>query len=230
MFLLQQKDGQKAVSVRDVGVHTQLQTSEVLRENLHGKLDGGGNQSAEPEEQSQAVNQMQEGGMREMRNPQKTGGSPQGFQPGEQRPCQFDDLMLALSHENPLGRMATNEETFEALQNMWRPCKEARDVPKTFSEMEEAWRSLSSSESITKWNSHCEGKFLIHLSPVFIKGIFPLVDGLPRGVVPSGDPGNQSYANATAEARAVRLKGYGNAIVPPLAAMFIKSYEEAVEP
>ena len=61
-------------------------------------------------------------------------------------------------------------------------------------------------------------------------GIFPLVDGIPRGVVPSGDPGNQSYANATAEARAVRLKGYGNAIVPPLAAMFIKSYEEAVEP
>ena len=61
-------------------------------------------------------------------------------------------------------------------------------------------------------------------------GIFPLVDGLPRGVVPSGDPGDPIYANATAEARAVRLKGYGNAIAPYLAAMFIQSYEEAVEP
>lgn len=59
-------------------------------------------------------------------------------------------------------------------------------------------------------------------------GIFPLVDGLPRGVVPSGDPGDPSYANATPEARAVRLKGYGNAIDPVLAALLIKSYMEAI--
>ncbi len=58
-------------------------------------------------------------------------------------------------------------------------------------------------------------------------GIFPLVDGLPRGVVPSGDPSDPNYTNSTAEGRAMRLKGYGNAIVPPLAAMFIKSYMEA---
>jgi hypothetical protein len=48
-------------------------------------------------------------------------------------------------------------------------------------------------------------------------------------VVPSGDPNDPSYCNATAEARAVRLKGYGNAIVPPLAAMFIKSYMEVID-
>lgn len=58
-------------------------------------------------------------------------------------------------------------------------------------------------------------------------GLFPLVDGIPRGVVPSGDPSSPEYANATAEARAMRLKGYGNAIVPPLAALFIKSFVEA---
>ena len=57
----------------------------------------------------------------------------------------------------------------------------------------------------------------------------PLVDGIPRGVVPSGDPSDPSYANDTAEARAVRLKGYGNAIVPPLAAMFIKTYMEVAD-
>lgn len=55
------------------------------------------------------------------------------------------------------------------------------------------------------------------------RGIFPLAYGLPRGVVPSGDPGSPEYANATAEARAMRLKGYGNAIVPDLAAMFIRA-------
>lgn len=49
-------------------------------------------------------------------------------------------------------------------------------------------------------------------------GIKPLVDGVPRGMVHSSDPRN------TQEARAVRLKGYGNAIVPTLAAEFIRVY------
>ena len=49
-------------------------------------------------------------------------------------------------------------------------------------------------------------------------GLKPLVDGVPRGMVHSSDPRN------TQEARAVRLKGYGNAIVPTLAAEFIRTY------
>lgn len=46
-------------------------------------------------------------------------------------------------------------------------------------------------------------------------GLEPLVDGLSRGVVRSGNP------NSNATARAMRLKGYGNAIVPQVAAEFI---------
>jgi len=49
-------------------------------------------------------------------------------------------------------------------------------------------------------------------------GLKPLVDGVPRGMVHSGDPFN------TQEARTVRLKGYGNAIVPQVAAEFIKAF------
>jgi DNA (cytosine-5)-methyltransferase 1 len=59
-------------------------------------------------------------------------------------------------------------------------------------------------------------------------GIFPLVAGIPRGVVPSGDPSDPSYANATAEARAVRLKGYGNAIQIDTAVLFIQTAFEAI--
>ncbi len=58
-------------------------------------------------------------------------------------------------------------------------------------------------------------------------GTCPLVNGLPRGVVPSGDPGDESYAQSTAEGRAMRLRGYGNAIVPQLAAAFVECYMEA---
>lgn len=57
--------------------------------------------------------------------------------------------------------------------------------------------------------------------------IQPLVNVLPRGVVYGSDPVTSEYANATGEARAVRLKGYGNAIVPELAAEFITAFEES---
>ena len=49
-------------------------------------------------------------------------------------------------------------------------------------------------------------------------GLKPLVDGVPRGMVHSSDPRN------TQEARVMRLKGYGNAIVPQVAAEFIRAF------
>ena len=53
-------------------------------------------------------------------------------------------------------------------------------------------------------------------------GLKPLVDGVPRGMVHSGDSRN------TQEARKMRLKGYGNAIVPALAAEFIMAYTKSM--
>lgn len=53
--------------------------------------------------------------------------------------------------------------------------------------------------------------------------IKPLVNGLPKGVVRSGDNGEAIDANNTQEARTMRLKGFGNAIVPQVAAMFIRA-------
>lgn len=58
----------------------------------------------------------------------------------------------------------------------------------------------------------------------FEPGIQPLVAGLPSPVVRGGDPGAPINANATAEARVMRLRGYGNAIVPQLAAVFIRAF------
>jgi DNA (cytosine-5)-methyltransferase 1 len=57
-------------------------------------------------------------------------------------------------------------------------------------------------------------------------GIKPLVDGIPRGMVRSGDTSQPINANETAEARVMRLKGYGNAIVPQAAAEFIRAFME----
>lgn len=52
-----------------------------------------------------------------------------------------------------------------------------------------------------------------------------VVARLPGRVVPSGNPGI-AEANDTAEARVMRLFGYGNSIVAPLAAEFIKAAQE----
>ncbi|HDZ38802.1 MAG TPA: DNA cytosine methyltransferase [Marinobacter sp.] len=57
-------------------------------------------------------------------------------------------------------------------------------------------------------------------------GVAPLVAGLPRGVVPSGDPSPQE-AQETGEARVMRLRGYGNSINPWVAAEFVKAFVEA---
>lgn len=55
-------------------------------------------------------------------------------------------------------------------------------------------------------------------------GIQPLVDGVARGMVYSCDPSAPINANATQEARAMRLKGYGNAIQAQTAIAFIRAY------
>lgn len=59
-------------------------------------------------------------------------------------------------------------------------------------------------------------------------GLSPLVDGLPRGVVPRSYQGMAIDADQTAEARGMRISGYGNAIVPALAAEFIKATLESM--
>ena len=54
-------------------------------------------------------------------------------------------------------------------------------------------------------------------------GTFPLVAGIPRGMVHSGHKITSEYAQKTGEARKIRLKGYGNSIVPQVAATFIRA-------
>ena len=85
----------------------------------------------------------------------------------------------------------------------------------------------SGSGSASHWNNHTlipcrDGK-----SRRIESGTFPLVNGLSRGVVPSSDLGDEEL-QATAEQRIVRLKGYGNAIVPQVAAEFIAASIEAI--
>jgi hypothetical protein len=62
-------------------------------------------------------------------------------------------------------------------------------------------------------------------------GLEPLAHGLPPLVVRGsgeGVPIGEVDPDETAEARVMRLKGYGNAIVPELAAMFLRSLRDVL--
>jgi len=72
---------------------------------------------------------------------------------------------------------------------------------------------LANPSDIIVWIECRDGK----LRPIE-PGILPLAHGVPRGMVHSSDP------NASQEARKMRLHGYGNAIVPQVAAEFINAY------
>ena len=54
-------------------------------------------------------------------------------------------------------------------------------------------------------------------------GIFPLVAGLPKGLVRGGDRSMAPDADQSAEGRVMRLRGYGNAICPQVASAFIEA-------
>jgi len=49
----------------------------------------------------------------------------------------------------------------------------------------------------------------------------------PTGLVPSGAAGVSRYVSATQQARKQRLSGYGNAVVPPVAATFVRAFVAA---
>ena len=57
-------------------------------------------------------------------------------------------------------------------------------------------------------------------------GLQPLAHGVSKSVVRSGNSDAPLDADATGEARVMRLRGYGNAIVPQVAAMFVRASME----
>lgn len=59
-------------------------------------------------------------------------------------------------------------------------------------------------------------------------GVFPLAYGLPRSVGPGSTGGERVGLVAAKANRVGRIHGYGNAIVPQLAAMFVRSFFESV--
>lgn len=88
-------------------------------------------------------------------------------------------------------------------------------------------KGTSTSRIISEWSDpdwlYCRDEKYRPIKP----SIEPLAHGLSRGVGYSSDSSEQIEPDNTQEARIMRLKGYGNAIVPQVAASFIKAFLES---
>ena len=101
---------------------------------------------------------------------------------------------------------------------------DASQIGRSISESETKSRMFELEGSDTEWSDsdwlYCRDE---KYRPIK-SSIEPLANGLPRGVGYSSDPSESIDANNTQEARVMRLKGYGNAIVPQVASSFIKAF------
>ena len=105
---------------------------------------------------------------------------------------------------NPVGRGTGKSETEGGVQQPERP------------DTRNGWSGC-------RWITCRDGKYR-PIKP----GIEPMAHGLAKRMVQSGDTGAPLNADQTREAHVMRLKGYGNAIVPQVAANFINAYMQEV--
>ena len=178
------------------------EAKKVLRPELHGSPPGRTDKSIEPEKFSQAIFKNFDGCLYEL--PEGKGEdacTPQGREPFKQRPIKLDDLMRELSRQSALAELQQRNYDAQALSALRDACAEKWDVQHSFVEVEKAWASFSE-----------EDKERERLG--FNAEMWRRVDFLPLS---TGE-----------DARVGRLRGYGNAIVPQIAAEFIRGFLDAI--
>jgi DNA (cytosine-5)-methyltransferase 1 len=95
---------------------------------------------------------------------------------------------------------------------------------KTWTNSTSEFEGTGTPRTISEWTDpdwiYCRDEKYRPIKP----GIEPLANGLPKGMGYGSDPSEPIDADNTQEARVMRLKGYGNAIVPQVASQFISAF------
>jgi hypothetical protein len=189
------EDGAQAFQ-RWFGKFERIQAAEVLRSALHGRRDGRENQSSERAELAAA--ECEAGG--EILFPLRSFGqeacrSPRGRESTQQHPLQPEDLVRLVSSSLAFAKFRSDDRTAEALQTLLETCNAGRLVLGPPYKAAAFWRSLTDQD---------KGRLLVGLGGFRRASISPLVK-------------EGSVSN-----RAKRLRGFGNALVLPLAALFVE--------
>jgi hypothetical protein len=177
-----------------VGGSRGIHQKEVLQHALHGCLDGGANQGSQSKEQPQAVGQDGQVVMPIVQSNETIGGTSHRRKPAEQFRPKLKDIVRKLPHAYTLARMEGDNETAEKLLSMFPSSASRRPVQHALHEIPEVWESPDREAVERAWEAGDFDNFRIVACKAIVKS----------------HPG-----------RTTMLKGFGNAIVPHLAAAFV---------
>jgi hypothetical protein len=181
---------------RGTGIESGIQPEALLQPALHGGLDGGADQSSKRQDFSPAVTENRGAVLREMPEHASAGCPPQGWQSDEQLARQLTDLVRRLSHAYTLAVVEGDHQTCENLRRVFPACAKAGPVQYTLQSVPQTWRPPTREEVERAWRAGLlAGAVILPASPLCGK----------------------------LEGRAAMLRGFGNSIVPPLAAEFIRA-------
>ena len=177
-----------------------LRGSQVLRPDMYGYMDGGPHQSDEPEGQQEAVSQEGRGPMSPLPGNDSTSRPPHGSRPAEQFSRELDHALLCVSHAGALEDVAqTREDLFRLhgiLAKTW-------SMQSALAALQEVRLSISHKDTPERATTRLRA--------------------CGRAI---WDAGNQYPLSRRRPGRVGTLRGAGNAIVPPLAAEFIRAYRD----
>jgi DNA (cytosine-5)-methyltransferase 1 len=173
----------------------------LLRSSVYVESDGEGSL---PEREPQSAESRAEGKdiLRELRGGGEASRPSQGRKPFQQRPVELADLVPKLPSEIALAKLHGRRFAAQKLRALQSAVSEAGAVCDTPEQAASAWASLSQENQ--NW-------LRMGFADTFVEVSFnPLSRNEP--------------------ARVTRLRGYGNAIVPQAAAVFIKSMMDIISP
>ena len=205
---------------------------EADRQRLYGVVDSKG---ARARENERGLREVFDGHSR-MGNTELHGhtASQIGRSIGE---SETEGRMLQLERPNTVGRLGNTEHDGRAAgqiatSDVQPSAKGGENRANLSRESSGASRRVDATslsgcqDGRTEWNNpdwiYCRDNKYRPIKSAFIG----MANGLPRGMVCSSDPGEPIDANNTQEARVMRLKAYGNSIVPQVAASFINAFLE----
>ncbi len=129
----------------NVGIEQCLSSEKVLRPGLHGEIPN--ERDSQLSGTLETVCQIQEVGLREMREQKSVGDSSYQWERGRQFSREFDDFMCDLSHRLALGtREATEQAKDSLLQGVWTAMQEIGYVSEALSTVPQVWQSLTNEE------------------------------------------------------------------------------------
>ena len=170
----------------------------LLQPRLHGGGHGEGS-LPEPEPQPGKGEQAHQGSVRSLRRDGETACPSQGRGSFQQRPVELEDVVSALPSSLALAELHGRRRDAEALRALCAAICEIGAVPYAPDQAAKVWRSISR-----------EGQDRIRL------GFGHQWASYSFSPLSQGEPG-----------RVMRLRGYGNAIVPQAAAHFIRAFIRA---